>query len=99
MLKKRFFKTKTECEVTFEIASAEAASVDLVCESNGWEPIEMKKSRKGSFRARVRLPKEREFEFRYLVDGRAWINDDQADGYRPNGLGDENGIFSTVSVA
>ena len=99
MLTKRFFKTKNDCEVTFELDSGDAKSVTLVCESNGWKPITMKKGRKGGFRAKVRMPKEREFEFRYLVDGKAWVNDDEADAYRPNGFGGENGVLSTTTAA
>ena len=94
MLKKKFYKTKQECEVTFEI-EAEAVQVDLVCEANGWEPIAMKRSKSGPFRAKVRLPQEREFEFRYLVDRRAWVNDDSADAVRRNEYGGENSIVST----
>ena len=97
MLKKRFFKTKDECEVTFELADTEAEQAQLVCELNGWQPIEMKKARKGPFRTRLRFPKEGTFEFRYLVDNRHWVNDDAADAYRPNGLGDENGVLDTIS--
>jgi hypothetical protein len=97
MLKKRFFKTKGECEVSFELADDRAAQVDLVCEANGWKPIVMKKARKGTFRARVRLPTERRYQFRYLVDRSRWVNDEQADGYLPNDFGGENGVLSTTS--
>ena len=47
MLKKRFFKTKQEVEIAFEIDPADAEQVDLVCEVNGWEPVSMKKGRNG----------------------------------------------------
>jgi len=96
MLKKRFFKTKDECEVTFELESADAGSVELICEVNGWAPIAMKKTRRGPFRAKLRFPRESEFEFRYLVDGRSWLNDDGADAYRPNGLGGSNSVLDTT---
>jgi 1,4-alpha-glucan branching enzyme len=96
VVKKRFFKTKDECEVEFVLATAQAREVALVCEANGWEPIEMKKNRKGTFRTRLRLPKEQQFQFRYLVDGEAWINDETADAYRPNQFGGENGILDTT---
>lgn len=99
MLKKRFFKTKDECEVTFELAAEEANQAELVCEINGWQPIPMKKARKGPFKAKLRFPKEGSFEFRYLVDESYWINDDQADAYRPNGLGGQNGVLDTVASA
>ena len=99
MVKKRFFKTKADCEVSFELAAAEANQVDLVCESNGWRPIEMKKTRKGkksTFRAKVRLPQEQQFEFRYLVDRSSWVNDDAADAYARNIFGTENCVLSTT---
>jgi 1,4-alpha-glucan branching enzyme len=96
MLKKRFFKTKEECEVAFEVDATDAVQIELICEANGWQPIEMKKTKGGAFRTRVRLPKEREFQFRYLVDGKAWLNDDDADSYLVNEFGIENCVLSTT---
>ncbi len=96
MLKKRFFKTKPECEVSFELAHAPARTVELVCESNGWEPIAMKRAGNDRFRARVRLPDERRYQFRYLVDGMTWVNDEAADAYQRNEFGGENSVLSTA---
>lgn len=97
MLKKRFFKTNDECEVTFEFANATAQEVAVVGEFNDWQPVAMKKLKgnEGLFRTRVRMPKEAEFQFRYLVDGESWLNDEGADGYRPNEYGAENSVVST----
>ncbi|VAW31235.1 hypothetical protein MNBD_CHLOROFLEXI01-5371 [hydrothermal vent metagenome] len=97
MLKKKFFKTKDECEVTFEVNVEDAKNVALVCEHNGWEPIQMKQSKKGPFRTKIRLPKEGQFQFRYLVDGQTWHNDKTADTYLPNEHGGENSVISTVA--
>ena len=97
MLKKRFFKTKEECEVSFELPADDAKQVDLVCEANGWQPIQMKKA-KGKFRTRIRLPKQQRFQFRYLVDRRAWINDDAADAYLRNEFGSDNGVLVTTPM-
>lgn len=96
MLKKRFFKTKSECEITFEYA-AEAQQVALVCESNNWQPIAMErgKNESGPFRVKVRLPKEGQFQFRYLVDNSNWVNDEAADAYWPNEHGSDNGVVFT----
>jgi len=99
MLKKRFFKTKDECEVTFELAIEDASRAELVCEVNGWQPIQMKRARKGPFRTKLRFPKEGTFEFRYRVDERNWLNDDEADAYRANGWGGENGVLDTTVPA
>ena len=43
-MKKKFFKTKDECEVTFEHITDSGQNVALVSESNGWLPVEMKKT-------------------------------------------------------
>jgi len=96
MLKKRYFKTKKQCEVTFEFESDEAGRVELLCEENGWAPIEMKKTRKGPFRAKKRFPLEGDFEFLYRVDENSWVNDDSADDFRPNGLGGRNSVVKTT---
>ncbi|MCP4417484.1 MAG: 1,4-alpha-glucan branching protein [Chloroflexi bacterium] len=96
MLKKKFFKTIDECEVTFEVTVEAANSVALVCEHNGWEPIQMKQAKKGPFRTKIRLPKEGQFQFRYLVDGQQWHNDKTADAFWGNEHGSENSVISTV---
>jgi 1,4-alpha-glucan branching enzyme len=97
MLKKKFFKTKDECEVTFELTTEDANQADLVCEVNGWQPVPMKKAKQGPFRAKMRFPKDERFQFRYLVDGTRWINDTDADEYAANGMGDANGVLDTAA--
>jgi 1,4-alpha-glucan branching enzyme len=95
MLKKKYFKTKEECEVTFEVL-AEAKSVALMAESNGWEPVTMKQRKKDKvFFTKVRLPNEKQYEFRYLIDGASWENDEAADAYVPNEFGSENSVVRT----
>lgn len=97
MLKKKYFKTKDEVEVTFEFDANGAENVALVCEHNGWEPIQMKQTKKGPFRTKIRLPKESEFQFRYLVDEQSWQNDEAADAYRANEHGGDNSVISTAA--
>ena len=41
------------------------------------------------------LPKGREFQFRYLVNGCEWHNDWQADHYLPNPFGGDNSVVVT----
>ena len=98
MLKKRFFKTKDEVEVTFELAHEGADQVALVCEANGWDPIEMKQVKGGAFRTKVRLPKDGEFQFRYFIDSENWVNDEAADAYVPNEHGSENSVVVTAKA-
>jgi 1,4-alpha-glucan branching enzyme len=97
MLKKKFLKTKNECEVTFEVKAKDAATVALVSDFNGWQPVEMKQAKKGPFMAKVRLPKEGQFQFRYLVDEQKWQNDEAADAYLTNEYGGNNSVVSTFS--
>jgi 1,4-alpha-glucan branching enzyme len=98
MLKKKYFKTKDDCEVTFEVDNITAESVDLVTEANGWQPVKMSKRRKdGVYYAKVRMPKESQFQFRYRVDGQSWINDNAADAYVANEFGGENGVVITTA--
>lgn len=99
MLKKRYFKTKDECEVTFEVPGDEANQVDLVCELNDWEPIPLKQVKGGPFRTRVRFPKNSRHEFRYRVDGERWVNDDAADAYVTNEFGSDNSVLEIKAEA
>ncbi|MFW6068047.1 MAG: isoamylase early set domain-containing protein [Chloroflexota bacterium] len=95
MLKKRFFKTLDECEVTFRLQPDEAQSVALVIETNDWTPIPMKQLKSGSFKTSLRLPLDRQLQFRYLIDGDTWKNDAAADAYVPNEFGEENSVVET----
>lgn len=95
MLKKKFFKTKEECEVTFEITPDGADQVALVLDNNDWTPQAMKQQKNGTFRTKVRLPKGGQFQFRYLVNGEQWTNDDAADAYWGNEFGGENSVVFT----
>lgn len=99
MLKKRFFKTLDECEVAFEYANNDAQSAALVCDFNGWKPLLMKKAKKpGSpFRIKIRLPKEGQYQFRYLIDQSIWVNDDGADDYCVNEFGESNSVVNTFT--
>lgn len=96
MIKKRFFKTKDEVEVTFEYEEAEGVeSVTLVSEHNDWQPVDMPQLKRGGFQAKERLPKNGRFQFRYLVNGDTWVNDAEADDYVDNEHGTQNGVVDT----
>ena len=97
MLTKKFFKTKDEAEVTFEFFKVGSESVSLVAEFNDWQPLKMKYIKKDNvFRTRVRLPKNAEFHFRYLVNDLNWENDFAADAYMPNTYGSDNSVVTTT---
>ena len=99
MLSKRFFKTKDETEVTFEYNSDVQDEVELVAEFNNWQPLAMSYSKKHkAFRAKVRLPKNENFQFRYLINKEIWQNDHQADRYLLNSFGTDNSVVSTIQA-
>ncbi len=97
MVKKKFFKTSEECEVTFEVNNEDVQEVVLVGEFNGWTPVAMKPAKNGPFRTKIRLPKDGRYQFRYLADGQNWLNDEAADAYWPNEHGSENSVIFTFS--
>ncbi|MFO7536968.1 MAG: isoamylase early set domain-containing protein [Chloroflexota bacterium] len=99
MIRKRFFKTKDEVEVTFEYTETEGVnSVALVSEHNNWQPVEMTPLKRGGFQTKERFPKNGRFQFRYLVNGEMWVNDEDADGYVGNEHGSQNSIVDTASA-
>lgn len=97
MLQKKFLKTKDECEVTFEFNAEGANEVALVGEFSNWQSVAMKRvGKEGSlFRAKAKLAKGGQYQFRYLVDGEIWQNDEAADAYWRNEHGSDNSVVFT----
>lgn len=96
MLKKRFFKTKDEVEVTFEVSQNHWESAHVAGEFNNWKPEPMTLVKKsGLFKYKTRLPKEQKVQFRYLFNKHQWANDPQADDYVANDFGSDNGVVLT----
>ena len=101
MLKKKFLKTK--CKVTFvlpEAIAADAESAHLAGDFNEWNETDTaleKKTPKSGTRFEVTLDLElnREYQFRYLVNGDEWHNDWHADRYVPNPFSGDNSVVST----
>lgn len=99
-VKKQFLKSKPVCKVGFKLAKEQAmnaSKVNLVGDFNNWneDSDELKPLKDGSFSLTLELESGREYQFRYLLDGTSWINDEEADRYESSGLGDsQNGIIS-----
>ncbi|HHF2950709.1 TPA: isoamylase early set domain-containing protein [Vibrio diabolicus] len=97
MLKKRFFKTKDEVEVTFELDKDQWDSIHIAGDFNNWQPEQMKLVKKSrQFKFKTRLPKEQNVQFRYLLNDAKWENDPQADAYVPNAFGSDNSVVCTT---
>ena len=91
-MKKRYLKTKPVCKVTFDLpvaAIGPANKVSLTGDFNNWdvESTPMKKRKDGSFTVTVDLPRDAEYQFRYLIDDQRWENDREADKYIPTPVG------------
>jgi 1,4-alpha-glucan branching enzyme len=87
---KQFLKSKPVCKVTFELApdQVKGNQVLLLGDFNNWdsEGTQLKKQKNGNYKATLDLPVGNDIQFRYLVDGQIWINDDAADKYVPSGV-------------
>ncbi len=90
---KKFLKSKPVCKVTFKLSKDQvngASSVHLVGDFNEWnesaEP--MKGLKNGGYTVTVDLEQGKEYQFRYLVDGNTWLNDEEADKSAPTPFGD-----------
>lgn len=100
-IKKQYLKSKPECKVTFVLAkevATNAKEVTLVGEFNDWDKkvTLMTKLKNGSFKINLNLPAGKEYQFRYLVDGKDWINDADADKYVLNNFSNEDNCVISV---
>ena len=99
MIKKKFFKTRDEADVTFEFARDDISKVQLVAEFNQWQPLPMSFNKKDKvFRTKIRLPKDAAFSYKYLLDEQEWENDYQADNYIPNAFGGDDSVVYTQQI-
>ncbi len=97
-INKQYLKSNSKCKVTFRLpkeAVPEAQSVTIVGDFNNWNASDtpMKKLKKGGFAITLDLERDREYQFRYLIDSTKWENDWKADKYVSNPYGDsENSV-------
>jgi 1,4-alpha-glucan branching enzyme len=102
MLTKKFLK-KGSCKVEFVLPEAladGAQAVFLVGDFNDWDATAtpMKKLKGPRFKVTVELDLDREYAFRYLVNGINWHNDPEADRYIDNPFGGQNSVVDTHSL-
>jgi 1,4-alpha-glucan branching enzyme len=92
-IKKRYFKSKGVCKVTFGVSESETdevRKVHVVGEFNNWSTsaTPMKRSKKGVFTVSLDLKPGQEYQFRYLLDGDRWDNEAEADKSADTPYGD-----------
>ena len=98
MIKKKRVRGKDLVAITFRSKAPEdTESLRLLGEFNDWRPDRhpMKRRKDGTWSVTVRLPKDEQFHFRYLVDDERWLTDEQSDGLALNELGDPNAVVKT----
>ena len=94
MIEKKYFKTKDYVKVKFTL-NTEAKKVNILGLNNEWKKgVAMTKKKEGIFSAELNLPKESSHEFRYFVDKKVWLNDEQADAETANIFGTTNSVVT-----
>lgn len=86
MIEKKYLKTKPECKVKFALpaeAIGDAKSVAVVGDFNDWDcsANPMRKQKSGIYASTLSLDVDTSYQFRYVLDGTQWINDETADSY------------------
>lgn len=97
MILKQQAKKKGTVRVTFELPSNMwAERVNLVGEFNDWDTTAnpMTRSRSdANWKASLDLEAGKRYRFRYLVDGKEWLNDWHADDHVENPYGSYDSII------
>ena len=97
MIEKKTSPKGRSVRVTFELpAEVAAASVSVVGSFNEWNPEKhlMKlDGKKEKWTRSISFKPGDTHEFRYLIDGDSWRNDESADRYTANPFFCENGVL------
>jgi 1,4-alpha-glucan branching enzyme len=97
-IRKQYLKSKPICKATFRIPKEignSAKTAHIVGEFNNWTffSTPMKKLKSGAFTTTLALESGREYQFRYLLDGKIWENEREADKSVSSPYGDsENSV-------
>ena len=87
MIKKQYSKSKPICKVTFSLTKDQVgkkADVRVLGTFNNWswdKGLALKSGKKG-YSASLELEAGATYEFRYLINGQDWYNDETADDYQ-----------------
>lgn len=99
-LLKQYSNGGSRCNVTFILpreAAVDAATVTVAGDFNNWDPASslMSRLKNGDFSLSLDLDGNREYRFKYLIDGDRWENDWHADKYVPNAFGSDDSVVIT----
>lgn len=94
MLQRTFVKSKGAYKIKFTLQAENAQLVELFGLNNDWEnPILLKRKKDGSFAAEVALPKDTKHEFKYRINQKDWLLEEDADKQVPNVFGTKNSML------
>ena len=96
MIKRMFSTDADKITVRFELPPAiQADTAHLVGEFNDWNETSHPMTRdnhNNTWHITIELERGKAYQFRYLVNGREWHNDWDADKYEPNPFGGTNSV-------
>ncbi len=97
MIKKTLRKDGNILVCFYTEATPDAETVHLVGSFDDWDTNAhpMKRLKDGRFMARRIFEPDFSHEYRYLVNGETWINEEEADNYVPNIHGSYNCVVKT----
>lgn len=103
MIKKELVKGTGQVRVTFELPSTMwAERVNLVGEFNDWDttatPMTHNRS-DANWKVTLVLKPGRRYRFRYLVDGKEWLNDWHADDHVENPYGSYDSVVDLTETS
>ena len=93
-LKKRYNRGKATANVTFILPeSFDPRTATVAGEFNGWDKEATPLTKEdGVWQTTIKLEAGREYQYRYLLNGSTWENDDAADNYVAHPYGGENSV-------
>jgi 1,4-alpha-glucan branching enzyme len=102
MIAKQLVKKKGMAKVTFELPmSIMADRVNVVGDFNDWDttatPMTLDRTT-AVWKATIELRADRSYRFRYLIDGREWLNDWFADDHVENQYGSYDSVVDLTEL-
>ena len=100
-IEKKYLKSKPVCKATFSVPLNFKEKIKTIClvgDFNSWSKTgsPMKKNPEKGYSISLELDINREYQFRYLINGGIWANDPDADGQVPSPFPEEqNSVIST----
>jgi hypothetical protein len=94
---KQYLKSGSLCKVTFRLpkdAAPDAQQVTIVGDFNGWDTTitPLTRLKNGDFSITLDLESNKDYRFKYFIDGDRWENDWKADVYAPNDFGTDDSV-------